>query len=215
MLIPRLTSLARDDLRDICCGEQSTTAVPLCILSAMKRLLTILLLTSICSAQHLVKKEVFDVIAGEYSGERAQENIRAIVEYSRIQGSPMMASVASDVVLAKLKALGVESSVEQWTSDGKTMYGTYVSPMGWDMSGGELWIESVSGDKNFVPQRLCRYSDVPMCVATMSKGGDWSGELVEVGKGTSAKDYESKDVSGKVALASGYAADVIRQAVLK
>src|SRR4051794_37580586 len=93
---------------------QSTSFVELCILSAMKRLLTIILLTSICSAQHLVKKGVFDAIAGEYSGERAQENIRAIVEYSRIQGSPMMASVASDVVLAKLKASGIESNVEQW-----------------------------------------------------------------------------------------------------
>src|SRR5882724_2100844 len=181
----------------------------------MKRLLSILLLTSICSAQHLVKKEVFDAIANEYSGERAQENIRSIVEYSRIQGSPMMAAVASDVVLAKLKALGIESSVEQWNSDGKTMYGTYVSPMGWDMRGGELWVESVGGEKNFQPIRLCRYSDVPMCVATMSKGGDWSGELVEVGKGTSANDYAGKNVSGKVALASGYAGDVIREGVLK
>src|SRR6266850_1718777 len=181
----------------------------------MKRLLSILLLASICSAQHLVKKEVFDAIASEYSGERAQENIRSIVEYSRIQGSPMMARVASDVVLAKLKALGIESSVEQWASDGKTMYGTYISPMGWDMRGGELWVESVGGEKNSQPIRLCRYSDVPMCVATMSKGGDWSGELVEVGKGTSAKDYEGKNVSGKVALASGYAADVVREAVLK
>src|SRR3954471_11577765 len=121
----------------------------------MQSLLTLFLLAGICSAQHLVKKEVFDAIANEYSGERAQENIRAIVEYSRIQDSPTMASVASDVVLAKLKALGIESSVEQWTSDGKTMYGTYVSPMGWDMRVGELWVESVGGDKNLQPVRLC------------------------------------------------------------
>ena len=111
----------------------------------MKRLLAILLLAATCCAQHLVKKEVFDAIANEYSGERAQENIRAIVEYSRIQGSPMMANVASDVVLAKLKAIGIESKIEQWTSDGKTMYGTYISPMGWNMRGGELWVES-AGD---------------------------------------------------------------------
>src|SRR3954469_4156748 len=181
----------------------------------MKQLLTILLLAAICSAQHLVKKETFDAIANEYSGERAQENIRSIVEYSRIQGSPMMASVASDVVLGKLKALGIESKVEQWDSDGKKTYGTYISPMGWDMRGGELWVESAGGDKNFQPMRLCRYADVPMCVVTMSKGGEWSGELVEVGKGTSAKDYEGKDLSSKVALASGYAADVVREAVLK
>jgi aminopeptidase YwaD len=181
----------------------------------MKRLLTIFLLASVCSAQHLVKKEVFDAIANEYSGERAQENIRHIVDYSRIQGSPMMAAVATDVVLAKLKSYGIESNVEQWTSDGKTMYGTYISPMGWDMRGGELWLESAGGEKNFQPVRLCRYADVPMCVATMSKGGEWSGELVEVGKGTGAEDYEGKDVSGKVVLASGYAADVVREAVLK
>jgi aminopeptidase YwaD len=181
----------------------------------MKRLLTIFLLASVCSAQHLVKKEVFDAIANEYSGERAQENIRHIVDYSRIQGSPMMAAVATDVVLAKLKSYGIESNVEQWTSDGKTMYGTYISPMGWDMRGGELWLESAGGEKNFQPVRLCRYADVPMCVATMSKGGEWSGELVEVGKGIGAEDYEGKDVSGKVVLASGYAADVVREAVLK
>src|SRR3954471_22129139 len=180
----------------------------------MKSLLTLFLLAGICSAQHLVKQETFNAIANEYSGERAQENIRSIVEYSRTQGSPMMANVANDVVLAKLKGFGIESKIEQWTSDGKTMYGTYISPMGWEMRGGELWIESVGADKNFQPVRLCRYADVPMCVATMSKGGEWSGELVEVGKGTSARDYEGKNVSGKVALASGYAADVVRAAVL-
>src|SRR3954470_15164940 len=113
----------------------------------MKSLLNLFLLAGICSAQHLVKEETFNAIANEYSGERAQENIRSIVEYSRIQGSPMMASVGSDVVLAKLKAIGIESKVEQWPSDGKTMYGTYTSPMGWDMRGGELWVESVGADK--------------------------------------------------------------------
>src|SRR4051795_983137 len=110
----------------------STRAIPLCILARMKQLLTIILLAGICSAQHLVKKETFDAIASEYSGERAQENIRSIVEYSRIQGSPMKAAVASDVVLGKLKALGIESKVEQWDSDGKKTYGTYISPMSWD-----------------------------------------------------------------------------------
>src|SRR3954466_6902385 len=138
-------------------GQQQSTSCPaLGILARMKPLLTFFLLLGICSAQHLVKKEIFDAIANEYSGERAQENVRAIVEYSRIQGSPMMANVASDVVLAKLKGFGIESKIEQWTSDGKTMYGTYISPMGWEMRGGELWIESVGADKNFQPVRLCR-----------------------------------------------------------
>src|SRR6185437_526221 len=167
------------------------------------------------SAQHLVDQKIFDAIATEYSGEAAQENTRRIVEYHRIQGSPMMAAVAENVVLPRLKALGLEAKIEQFPSDGKIKYGTYTSPMGWDMRSGELWVESVSGVKDFQPIRLCRYADVPMCVSTYSKGGDWSGELVDVGAGTTDAHYQNKDVRGKVALASGYAANVVREAVIK
>src|SRR5579871_753113 len=167
------------------------------------------------SAQHLVDQKTFDAIATEYSGEGAQENTRRIVEYHRIQGSPMMAAVAEQVVLPRLKAAGLEAKIEQFTSDGKTRYGTYISPMGWDMRGGELWVENVAGAKDFKPIMLCRYADVPMCVSTYSKGGEWSGELVDVGSGTSDASYQGIDVRGKVALASGYAANVVREAVLK
>jgi hypothetical protein len=67
-----------------------------CTLIGMKILLRLCLcFTSLlASAQHLVKQEVFDAIATEYSGEAAQENTRRIVEFHRIQGSPMMAAVA-------------------------------------------------------------------------------------------------------------------------
>src|SRR5580765_2385891 len=182
--------------------------------------LCICLTALLASAQHLVKQEAFDAIATEYSGETAQENTRRIVEYHRIQGSPMMASVAEQVVLPRLKAAGLEAKIEQFPSDGKTKYGTYISPMGWDMRGGELWVEQVkpegaAGAKNFKPIMLCRYADVPMCVSTYSKGGEWSGDLVEVGSGTSDTNYQGIDVKGKVALASGYAANVVREAVIK
>lgn len=167
------------------------------------------------SEPHLVPQQVFDAIAAEVSGERAQETTRQLVEHHRIQGSPMMAEVAERVVLQKLKAAGIEARLESLLSDGKKSWQTHRSPMGWDMRGGELWVESVGGRKDFVPLRLCRYSDIPMCVSTYSKGGEWSGELVEVGRGTSERDYEGKDVRGKVALASGYAGQVVRQAVLR
>jgi hypothetical protein len=198
-----------------------------CTLIGMKIFLRLCLCfsTLLASAQHLVKQEVFDAIANEYSGEAAQENTRRIVEYHRIQGSPMMSAVAEQVVLPRLKAAGLEANIEQFPSDGKTKYGTYISPMGWDMRGGELWVdqlkidglkpEGVAGAKGFKPIMLCRYADVPMCVSTYSKGGDWSGELVDVSNGTSDANYQGIDVRGKVALASGYAANVVREAVLK
>lgn len=178
-------------------------------------LLLATLLSCTAFAQHLVKKEVFDAIAAEYSGEAAQENTRRIIEYHRIQGSPMMAEVAEKVVLPKLKAAGLEARIEQFPSDGKTKYGTFISPMGWEIRSGELWVESVGDRKDFTPFRLCRYADVPMCVTTYSKGGEWSGELVDVGSGTKDSDYQGKDLKGRVALASGYAANVVREAVLK
>jgi len=170
---------------------------------------------AVAASSHLVPRPLFDAIAAEYSGEAAQESTRQIVQYHRIQGSPMMAEVARDVVLAKLKALSLEASIESFDSDGSKRYGTWISPMGWDMRSGELWVESVAGVADFAPLRLCRYSDVPMCVSTYSKGGEWSGELIDVGGGSSPKDYEGKDVAGKVVLASAYAGEVVRQAVLK
>ncbi|HUR36550.1 MAG TPA: M28 family peptidase, partial [Terriglobales bacterium] len=183
--------------------------------------LFLLLLSAVSFAQstksterHLVRREVFNAIANEYSGEMAREYTRHIIQYHRIQGSPMMAD-AAEMVLGKLKQLGIEARLEKFPSDGKTAYQTHISPMSWDMRSGELWVEGVAGDAKFEPFRLCRYSDVPMCVSTYSKGGEWAGELVDVGSGTSEKDYAGKDVRGKVALASGYAANVVRQAVLK
>jgi aminopeptidase YwaD len=176
----------------------------------MKKLMAVLLLAvPSFAARHVIDQKTFDAIALELSGERAQELDRRIVEYHRIQGSPMMESVAKDVVLPALKAANVEASIEQFPSDGATTYQTYVSPMGWTMRSGELWIEGAA------PVRLCRYSDIPMCVSTYSKGGEWSGELIDAGAGTSDADYAGKDVRGKVVLASGYARDVVRKAVLK
>jgi aminopeptidase YwaD len=175
----------------------------------------IAVMSSLASAQHLVKQETFDAIANEYSGEAAQENTRRIVEYHRIQGSPMMAAVAHEVVETRLQNYQILVFLEQFPSDGKTKYGTYTSPMGWDIRSGELWVEGVGDVKDFKPILLCRYSEVPMCVSTYSKDGNWVGELVDVGSGTSDADYKDKDLRGKIALASGYAANVVRQAVLK
>jgi hypothetical protein len=73
---------------------------------------------------------------------------------------------------------------------------------------GELWMTRPQR------QRLCNFRDVPACLTTLSNGGEWRGEVVDVGRGTSAADYEGKDVKGKVVLATGYAGIVHREAVI-
>lgn len=169
-----------------------------------------LFLASLAAAGPLVPPDTLSAIAGEYSGELAFETVRALVERHRIQGSPMMAGVAREVVLATLKGYGIEARIESFPSDGKTRYQTFISPIGWRIRSGELWVES--GKQR---ERLCRYEDVPMCVTTYSKGGTIEGELLDVGQGVRPEDYAGKDVRGKVVLASGYAANVMRQAVLR
>jgi hypothetical protein len=172
--------------------------------------LLLLLLPRAATAQaHLVEQKIFDAVATEFSGQQAHEYVRHIIQYHRIQGSPMMAEAAERVVLHELRRAGLDARLESFPSDGKTRYQGHVSPMGWSIKDAELWLEGEA------PVRLCRYRDVPMCVSTYSRGGPFAGELVEVGRGTKDSDYAGRDVRGKIALAHGYAASVVRNAVLK
>ena len=52
---------------------------------------------SVMSRDHAKLKYVFDLIRQEYSGSRAKESVRHIVDGHRIQGSEMMAEVAEKV----------------------------------------------------------------------------------------------------------------------
>src|SRR5262249_12384002 len=122
---------------------------------AIGLLSTLLVASSMHAAEHVVPQKTFRAIASEYSGERAQEAIREIVRWHRIQGSPMMAAVA-ERVKERLAEAGYDATLEKFPSDGGVLYGTHISPMGWEMRGGELWVEKAAGE-GFTPFRLCRY----------------------------------------------------------
>ncbi|HEV7919688.1 MAG TPA: DUF4910 domain-containing protein [Thermoanaerobaculia bacterium] len=177
----------------------------------MKRFLPLLMFFAVTAnaAPHIINQQTFDKIAAEYSGERALAQERRISEFHRIQAGPDMVEVALKIVLDGVRITGMNGDMEFFNTDGRIKYQTWVGPMGWNINSGELWVE---GDE---PVRLCRFSDTPMCVSTYSKGGQWSGELVDVGKGTSDGDYTGRDLKGKVVLAYGYARDVVRMGVQK
>lgn len=159
-------------------------------------------------AKYLVSDEMFGIVAEELSGSLAKEYVIGITKYHRVQASPGFTE-AREWVVGQLKQMGVtEVEVEKFPSDGKRRYQTYVSPLAWTVRSGELWMTRP------YKQRLCNYRDVPMCLTTLSNGGEWEGAVVDVGRGTEAADYESKDVKGKVVLATGYAAMVHREAVI-
>ena len=63
---------------------------------------------------------------------------------------------------------------------------------------GELWVTEPGP-----PQLITRYRDVPTTLATGSRSGDVTAELVYAGRGDTADDYKGKDVKGKIVLVSG------------
>lgn len=159
--------------------------------------------------RYLVNPELFAAIAAEFSGAIAKENVRGISQFHRIQASPGYTQ-AREWVVGQLKEIGItEVEVESFLSDGQTRYQTYVSPLAWTVREAELWVEEP------FRERLCRFSEIPVCLSTLSNGGNWQGELVHVGAGTRAADYAGKDVRGKIVLATGYAGVVHREAVIQ
>jgi hypothetical protein len=64
-------------------------------------------------------------------------------------------------------------------------------------------------------RRLASFAEAAVSVADNSGTGDWEGELVDAGSGTSDSDYAGKDLKGKIALVSGSPYSALSQAVTK
>jgi aminopeptidase YwaD len=157
----------------------------------------------------VVPEPVFRAILGEISGERALGHLREIARHHRIQASPGYDDAAA-YVIEQARAAGLQAvASERFPSDGEIVYGTFLSPVSWSPREGEL--REVSPN----PRRICHFPDVPTCLSTLSKGGAWEGEVIDVGPGTQDADYERKDVRGRIVLATGYAGSVHREAVIE
>ncbi len=79
----------------------------------------------------------------------------------------------------------------------------------WDGEVGELWMTT--------PEKrlIINYRDVAATLATGSKSGDVTADLIYVGRGEKDADYADKDVTGKLVLASGSIGIVHNLAVRK
>ena len=148
----------------------------------------------------LLSEPVIDALAKELSGERAHETIRQISGNHRVRGSrPYRA--AADFIIARAREGGLDSArVEEFPADGKIFYGTQRSRPAWDAEFAELWEISPSGNK-----LITGWDKEPMSVAEDSESGDVTAELVDVGTGSSEKDYAGKNVNGKLILISSQA----------
>ncbi|MGE5362406.1 MAG: M28 family peptidase, partial [Bacteroidales bacterium] len=142
-------------------------------------------------------------IINEASGERPLQTVLEMVPYPRVRPpieyekgpfreSEVMARLAKEYGFSDVE---IETFPQQGTM--------------WQAKRAELWLTTPE------LRKLYDYRDVAVAIAGNSETGDVTAELVDVGVGGRASDYEGKDVKGKVVLGSGASNAMQRLAVFE
>jgi hypothetical protein len=98
----------------------------------------------------------------------------------------------------KLLAAGLaDAAVEHLPADGKTKYAHFLSYYGWNPVSAAL--EEVAPRPGLVEE----FPALPVALADYSQDADVTADLVDVGAGTDPKNYEGRDVAGKIVVADG------------
>ena len=140
---------------------------------------------------------LFRQLVNELSGDRSYENVRYLTHFHRTGGSKDFFA-AAEWIRAQAQASGLE--------DVRLVRQKY-NGRAWSATSGEAWLLEPEETK------LAAYAEVAVSIADNSRTTHVTAVLVDVGEGLTAKEYEGKDVKGKVVLASGSAGAVHRAAV--
>ena len=161
------------------------------------------------SRNELLSRDVLDMFAGECSGKICFEHIRDLSVFSRWYGSEDQEKAAEQIV-RKAKGYGLDDAhVEKFKVDENSYYWMQKPWLAWNCELGELRMVQP------FRQLIASYEANSPCVLVNSRDADLEAEVVYVGKGTELKDYEGKDVKGKLVLASGSPWEVSKVALLK
>ena len=161
------------------------------------------------TTEPLLQRAELRALNNEISGELAQDYIRDISRFHRLQPSRVY-SLAAEWVAEKARKLGFSDvRIEKYPADGKTSYFMSDTSPAWDVEFAEIWIVEPKEEK------LTSFEEIPLSVAIGSAACDQKGELVYVGEGTSPQDYEKAEVKGRVVFASGPIGPVAALAVDK
>lgn len=154
----------------------------------------------------LLSDKHVSLLASEISGLIAKDNIVELCRFHRVQASSGF-SRAAEFIAAKAKEYGLEQvEINRLPADGAKTYYTLRSTPGWEAESAQLW--------ELTPRRakVADYEEMRVALADYSTSADVTADLVDVGAGTSAKDYEGKEVKGRIVLAGGSVAAVHAQA---
>jgi hypothetical protein len=146
-----------------------------------------------------ISEEEYRYLAGEISGDAAYEHIRHDTHFHRPRGgAPGLMEVARYY----------EDKAREYGLEDVRLLRQKASYPGWEAKSAELWIVEPK------PERIADLIQTPLHLADYSRTVDVTAELVDVGAGTSEKDYEGVDVKDKVVLAWGSSRSVMAEAVV-
>ena len=152
--------------------------------------------------------EVPAAIRGAIDGRAALETVRELGRYHRVHGSPGFAA-AAEKMRSKAEAAGLSGAVvEHFPADGVTRYAHFRSYLGWDPH--DAFLEEIEPHR----EAIARFPELPVALADYSQDADVSAALVDIGAGTREADYDERQVSGRIVLASGDPAAVHELAVI-
>jgi aminopeptidase YwaD len=130
------------------------------------------------------------------SGDLALNHIRRLVLHHRWFVSDGYLDAAA-YVREQAEAAGLKDvKIERFPSDGKLFYSTDRTLPKWTVRSASLRMVSPT------PRHLVSWDEAPIVLASNSRAADVQAELIDVGEGVQASDYEGKDVRGKLVLAS-------------
>jgi hypothetical protein len=144
----------------------------------------------------LADKEIA-ALGAEINGLLAKDTVTELARFHRVQASAGFSS-AAEYIAAKAKEYGLEQiKIEKLLADGEKTYHTLKSTPGWEATSGELW--EIEPRKT----KVADYEEMRVALADYSQTADVTAALIDAGNGTSASDYEGKEVKGKIVLAGG------------
>jgi aminopeptidase YwaD len=179
-----------------CCGAWLAAAVTLVAERGAK-----------VPAEMLLDRTILEALDQELSGVAAKDHVSRLAQLHRVPASPGFHE-AVEYVMGRAKTFGLgDVHVETFPGDGQTWFGTLHGNRGWRVDSGTL--DEVKPRQ----RRITGYEDVRLAVADNSESADVTAELVDAGSGAEAREYEGRDVRGKLVLCDAAPATCHRLAV--
>jgi hypothetical protein len=145
----------------------------------------------------LLSDKEIAALGAEINGLIAKDTVTELARYHRVQASAGF-SRAAQYIASKANEYGLDQvQIERFPADGRKTYYTLKSTSGWEAERAELW--EVEPRK---PQ-VGDWEEMRVALADYSQSADVTAALVDVGAGTAPKDYEGKEVKGRIVLAGG------------